>query len=92
MSIAPELDNIIEQQHKSLEVVCKRIEELNEENTDLRSACEQKQEIINGSETIRKEQGKELQALEKALREIIVISDRKHDAWDRAKALLEEGK
>ena len=44
-----------------------QVAELRDENKDLRAACEQKQEIINGSETIRKEQDKELQALREAL-------------------------
>ncbi len=30
----------------------------------------------------------ELKALREALLEVVTISDRKHDAWDKAKALL----
>ena len=32
----------------------------------------------------------EIEALKEALKNIIVISDRKHDAWDRAKELLKK--
>ena len=34
----------------------------------------------------------EIEALKEALKNIIVISDRKHDAWDRAKELIKEAR
>jgi hypothetical protein len=34
----------------------------------------------------------ELASVKKVLKEVVIISDRKHDAWDAAKALLELSK
>lgn len=36
-----------------------------------------------------RQQQAEIEALKDALSKVITISDRKHDAWDRAKELLE---
>jgi hypothetical protein len=39
-------------------------------------------------EHIVKEMQAEIEALKEALQAVITISDRKHDAWDKAKELL----
>ena len=37
-----------------------------------------------------RQQNKEIEVLKKVLKEIIDISDRKHDVWDEAKELLQK--
>ena len=48
-------------------------------------------QIVRQQETIVKQQS-QLRQLAEVLEEVITISDRKHDAWERAKALLKEVK
>jgi hypothetical protein len=44
--------------------------------------------IVAQSANMLRQQAKEIADLKKVLESIIVISDRKHDAWDKAKELL----
>ena len=41
--------------------------------------------------TMLRQQQAEIEALKETLKEVVKISDRKHDTWDRAKELLKNG-
>ena len=43
---------------------------------------------INKATTMLREQQAEIEALKKVLQEVVRISDRNHDAWNKAKELL----
>ena len=43
---------------------------------------------MSQASTMLRQQQAEIEALKEALQAVITISDRKHDAWDKAKELL----
>jgi hypothetical protein len=67
------------------------IEELTITNQDLKYQLIKKagEQVLNDfSKDMLLQQAKEIEQLKEVLESIIVISDRKHDAWDKAKELL----
>lgn len=56
----------------------------------LEASCEAWKIMAKGYWKVIDSQQAEIERLKQSLKEIIAISDRKHDAWDKAKELLTE--
>ena len=73
------LQNRIEEQEKEIEKLKDKLGIQNHSDNQLLKAV-----------AILRKQAKEIEQLKKVLKEIIDISDRKHDVWDEAKELLQK--
>jgi len=83
LAIKDDMNNALQLMNEALTVKCKELErQLAEQG--ICEICKDKSVLV--ADKCREQNAKLVDALE----EIIAISDRKHDAWDRAKAALKE--